>query len=93
MEVSEEGLEEVFSAMGVVLDDRQRRLLAGAAAKLLGRGGATVVARVSGMSRSTVTDGRKEIDAGVVASDRIRREGCGPPRLVDLNPNLSVDDG
>ena len=68
MEVSEEGLGEFFSVMGVVLDERQRRLLAGAAARMLGRGGPTLVARLSGMSRSTVTDGVKEIGAGVVVS-------------------------
>ena len=91
MEVSEEGLGEFFSVMGVVLDERQRRLLAGAAARMLGRGGPTLVARLSGMSRSTVTDGVKEIDAGVVVSGRVRREGGGPPRLIDLDPNLLSD--
>ena len=91
MEVSEGSLGEFFSVMGVVLDERQRRLLAGAVARMLGRGGPTLVARVSGMSRSTVTDGVKEIDAGVVASDRIRREGGGPPQLIDLDPSLLSD--
>ena len=94
MEVSEEDLGEFLSVMGVVLDERQRRLLAGAAARMLGRGGTTLVARVSGMSRSTVTDGVKEIGAGVLVSDRVRREGGGPPRLIDLDPNLllALDD-
>ena len=94
MEVSEEGLGEFFSVMGVVLDERQRRLLAGAAARLLGRGGPTLVARVSGMSRSTVSDGAKEVDAGVVVSGRVRREGGGPPRLIDLDSGLlsALDD-
>lgn len=91
MEVSEEGLGEFLSVMGVVLDERQRRLLAGAAARMLGRGGTTLVARVSGMSRSTVTDGVKEIDAGVLVSGRVRREGGGPPRLIDLDPSLLLD--
>ena len=91
MEVSEEGLGEFFAVLGVVLDERQRRLLAGAAARMLGRGGTTLVARVSGMSRSTVTDGARESDGGVVVSDRVRREGGGPPRLIDLDPTLLTD--
>lgn len=91
MEVSEESLGEFFSVMGVVLDERQRRLLAGAAARMLGRGGVTLVARVSGMSRSTVTVGVKEIDGGVAVSERVRREGGGPPRLIDLDPTLLTD--
>ena len=94
MEVSEESLGEFFVVMGVVLDERQRRLMAGAMARMLGRGGPTVVARVSGMSRSTVTDGARAGDAGVEASDRVRREGGGPSRLIDLDPGLlcALDD-
>jgi hypothetical protein len=91
VEVSEESLERFFSVMSPVLDERQRRLLAGATARMLGRGGTTLVAKVSGMSRNTVTDGTKEIDAGAGASDRVRREGGGPPRLIDLDPDLLTD--
>ncbi len=90
MEVSEEGLERFFSFMLPLLDERQSRLLAGATARLLGRGGATVVARASGMSRSTVTDGTKEVDAGVGPSERVRREGGGRPKLIDADPDLLV---
>jgi hypothetical protein len=36
------------------LDEKQRRLLAGGVARLLGRGGPTRVAEASGMSRNTV---------------------------------------
>jgi hypothetical protein len=91
VEVSEESLERFFTVMSPVLDERQRRLLAGATARMLGRGGTTLVAKVSGMSRNTVTDGTKEIDAGAGASDRVRREGGGPPRLIDLDPDLLTD--
>ena len=91
MDVSEESLERFFSSMVVVLDERERRLLAGAVARMLGRGGPTVVARASGLSRNTVIAGTKEIDAGAVASDRVRREGGGPPRLIDLDPDLLLD--
>jgi hypothetical protein len=91
VEVSEESLERFFSVMSPLLDERQRRLLAGATARMLGRGGTTLVAKVSGMSRNTVTDGTKEIDAGAGASDRVRREGGGPPRLIDLDPDLLTD--
>jgi hypothetical protein len=91
VEVSEEGLERFFSVMSPLLDERQRRLLAGATARMLGRGGTTLVAKVAGMSRSTVTDGTKEIDAGARPSDRVRREGGGPPKLIDLDPDLLTD--
>jgi hypothetical protein len=60
VEVSEEGLTEFFSVLLPLLDERQRRLAAGATARLLGRGGPTVVARTAAMSRSTVITGTKE---------------------------------
>ena len=91
MDVSEEGLKALFSFMSAQLDERQRRLLAGSVAKLLGRGGPTVVAKASGMSRNTVMDGVKDVDRGEVPSGRVRREGGGRPRLIDKDLNLLLD--
>ena len=91
MEVSEEDLERFFSFMSPLLDERQLRLLTGATARMLGRGGPTVVAKASGMSRNTVIDGVKEYDSGAGPSDRVRREGGGPPRLIDTDPDLLMD--
>ncbi len=51
VEVSEEALVEFFSFMGPHLDEKQRRLQAGAMARMLGRGGVTMAARVSGMGQ------------------------------------------
>src|SRR5215218_8544430 len=64
MEVTEEALAAMFAVLSPHLDERQRRLLAGAQARALGRGGVTTVARASGMSRSTVRIGTTEIDQG-----------------------------
>src|SRR6266508_3804847 len=70
MEVTEEALAAMFAVLGPQLDERQRRLLAGAQARALGRGGVAVVARTSGMSHSTVHLGIREIDQGPKATDR-----------------------
>ena len=94
MELSEEGLESFFSFMKPLLDERQRRLMAGAMARALGRGGQKAVVAASRMSSRTVLDGTKEVDAGAGPSDRVRREGGGRPRLIDVDPNLlsNLDD-
>ena len=94
MEVSEEALAEFFSFMAPHLDERQRRLQAGAVARMLGKGGPTIVARAAGMSRNTVNAGAKAVDAGEGPSDRVRGEGGGRPRLIDLDPDLllNLDD-
>ena len=44
----------MFGAVTPVLDERQRRALAGAKARALGRGGIAVVARTADMSLTTV---------------------------------------
>ncbi len=91
MELSEEGLSGFFEFMNGHLDEKQRRLLAGGVARLLGRGGLTVVATAAGMSRNTVIDGAKAFDAGEGPTGRVRREGGGRPRLEDTDPTL-LDD-
>ena len=94
MELSEEGLEGFFSFMAPVLDERQRRLMAGAMARALGRGGQAAVVRTSKMSSRTVFDGTKEAASNAGPSDRVRRKGGGRPRLIDVDPDvlLNLDD-
>ena len=86
-----EGLEGFFGLMFDHLDEKQRRLLAGGMARLLGRGGLTVVAETSGMSRNTVIDGAKAFDAREAPTGRVRAEGGGRPRLEDIDSTLLGD--
>ncbi|MGH9268543.1 MAG: ISAzo13 family transposase, partial [Acidimicrobiales bacterium] len=91
MELSPEGLAEFFAAVTPLLDERQRRLVAGAMARSLGRGGSTWVAEASGLSRNTVISGGKEIAAGAGPSDRVRAPGAGRRFLIDEQPGLLVE--
>jgi Rhodopirellula transposase DDE domain len=70
------------------LTEKQRRLLAGAAAKALGRGGGARMARISGLSRPTVYTGVRELEDPPDPHGRIRRPGGGPKRLVQRQPGL-----
>jgi DNA-binding phage protein len=94
VELPPEGLKEFFGAVKPLLDERQRRLVAGALAKVLGRGGATWVAEASGLSRNTVISGVREIEAGAGPSDRVRAPGAGRRFLIDEQPGLlqELDD-
>ena len=75
-----------------MLDERSRRLWAATEARSLGRGGITLVARATGISRSTITRGLREVEAGEsVDPSRIRRPGGGRKRLVDRDPTLLAD--
>jgi transposase len=77
-----------FQALFPHLDERQRRLTAGAEARALGHGGIRVVARAAGMREGTVSDGVAELDSGADPLGRVRRAGGGRKRLADLDPGL-----
>jgi len=70
------------------LDERQRKIVTGAAARALGRGGVKAVAGASGLSLSTVQHGALAVDAGIEPSDRIRARGAGRPRAEKSMPGL-----
>lgn len=67
------------------LDERQRRLLLGAEARVLGHGGIRRVARAAGVAEGTVSRGVAELEAGGAPLGRARREGGGRRRLVELD--------
>ncbi len=52
-----------WKVLGAALDERQRRLLVGVEAKVLGRGGIAAVALATGVSRTTIMAGISEIEA------------------------------
>jgi len=92
MELAEDQLAEFFSTVMPLLDERQRRVLAGAGAKMLGRGGVSAVARCAAMSRNTVITGAREVTSDETApGSRVRREGGGRKRLIDSDPDLLLE--
>jgi len=89
--LDEEVLRRKFSALWPHLNERQRRLVVGAEAKALGRGGVTAAARAAGISRPTVQKALTELaelPAAGVAPQRSRRAGGGRKRAVDRDPGL-----
>ena len=88
MEVTREGLARFFEVVLPHLNERQRRVIAGATSGMLGRGGKTAVAVASGMSRNTVIKAEAEVEAGIDPSDRLRAPGGGDKSLLDTQPGL-----
>jgi hypothetical protein len=70
------------------LTEKQRRLLAGAGARALGRGGGVRMARISGLSRPTVYAGVRELEERPDPGGRVRRPGGGPKRRTTSDPGL-----
>lgn len=88
MEVTPDGLARFFEVVLPHLNELQRRVVAGAAAEMLGRGGKTAVAVASGMSRNTVIKAVAEVAAGVEPSQRLRAPGGGDKPLIETQPGL-----
>jgi Rhodopirellula transposase DDE domain len=86
--VDEAGLAAKFAALMPHLDERQRRLLAGAEARALGHGGIRVVARAAGMREATVSRGAAELETGGEPLGRVRAAGAGRKPLTELDPGL-----
>ncbi len=70
------------------LDERQRRLVAASDVLHLGRGGVSLVARASGLTRPTLYRGLEELGDGVELDGRTRCSGGGRKRLTDQQPSV-----
>ena len=67
-----------FDALKTVLDERSRRLLAAAESQAIGKGGISLVAKATGISRPVIRQGLTELkdDPSLVAHH-------GPSRLAE----------
>jgi hypothetical protein len=90
MAASEFEIRAKFMALEPVMQERMKRLWAGAEADAYGDGGIAAVERATGMSRTTIRAGRDELRAGARPEDviNVRRAGGGRPRLEEVNPQL-----
>jgi len=84
-----------YSQLEQALDERARRLWAASEALELGWGGVTVVARATGISRTTIragiTEVRSQVEApsnAAPATPRVRRPGGGRKSIKHHDPHL-----
>ena len=77
-----------YAAVSPVLNERGRRLWAAAEARSIGYGGDALVSSATGLARETIRNGRREIERGVQASDRVRGPGGGRPGIDETQPGI-----
>ena len=82
-----------FAALSPLLDERGRRRFAAAEALAAGRGGIAAVSRATGIARSTIGYGLREMRGQVAdaAPGCVRREGAGRPSATAKQPTLLAD--
>jgi len=82
-------LEQKFSSIWPLLDERTRRIMAANEAMGLGYGGVSIVHRACGLSRKAIGKGIREIELGDSPSPgRIRHPGAGRKNLTVSDPAL-----
>jgi transposase len=90
-------IEERFSLLSGGLDERMRRLVAAAEAKVAGYGGVSLVARATGVSRRAISVGLEELKhlgSTAVSSGsgaRVRRSGGGRKKTSTKDVTLTAD--
>ena len=83
-----ESLRAKFEAVLPHLDERQQRLVMAGEARSLGHGGIAAVASATGASRSRISQGVVELEAGEAPLRRVRRRGGGRKALTAMDPTL-----
>jgi len=77
-----------WDAVGSQLDERRRRLFAAAEVRTAGRGGLALVSRMTGLARSTINRGQRDLDAQPLPKGRVRRAGGGRHALCRNDAGL-----
>ena len=83
------GIQDKLMRIWPHLNERSRRMLAATESLGLGYGGVSIVSRVCGLSRVTITKGIRELDEPPLPEDRIRQVGGGRWKLVVRDPEVA----
>ena len=88
----EQIIAEKFATIAPMLDEAQRRIWAATEAQAIGYGGIAIVHRATGMARSTIIRGIKEVESGEYdlfgTTGRARRSGAGRKSIVETQPGI-----
>jgi hypothetical protein len=87
-EGSEAAIVTKYAVVGPLLDERGRRLWAATESRAIGYGGDALVSAATGLARETIRNGRRDIERGIDATGRVRREGAGRPGIQKTQPGV-----
>ncbi len=89
--IDEIGIRTRYAAVKSQLDERGRRLFVAAEKAAAGYGGTAAVSRATGVARSTIIRGAKDLLAATSGTVRVRRTGAGRPLSSTADPTLLED--
>jgi DNA invertase Pin-like site-specific DNA recombinase len=81
-----------YKEMAPVLDEQSHRRFAAMEAQTLGRGGISLIARITGLARRTIYRGLEDIRHNHSAEHgRVRKQGGGRKKKIEEDPTLLTD--
>ena len=89
--IDENAIRARYAAIKDRLDERGRRLFVAAEKAAAGYGGTAAVSRATGVARSTIIRGAKDLVTVSSATLRVRREGAGRPTSDTADPAVLED--
>ena len=89
--IDEDAIRARYAAVKDRLDERGRRLFVAAEKAVAGYGGTAAVCRATGVARSTIIRGAKDLLAAPSTTVRVRRKGAGRSRSSKADPTV-LDD-
>src|SRR5258708_15340879 len=76
--IDTQAIRQRWESVGSKLDERGRRVFAAGEVRAAGWGGLEAVSEITGLARSTIGRGKKDLDAAPLPKGRVRRKGGGP---------------
>jgi len=89
--IDEDAIRTRYAAVKDHLDERGRRLFVAAEKTAAGYGGTAAVHRATGVARSTIIRGSRDLLSAAMASARVRRKGAGRPPSSQSDPTVLGD--
>ena len=89
-EVNAQAIQEKYRLLKPFLNERTKRLWSAVEAQVLGHGGIQFLSRITGQSRTTITQGIKELQTGEFSEhpQRIRKTGGGRKGVQEQSPEI-----
>src|SRR5271168_517130 len=89
--INASAIRERYAAVSRDLNERARRLFGAAEARTAGHGGITASSRATGLARSTIGRGLKDLGDPASLLGKVRRPGSGRPALTAKDSTLLED--
>lgn len=91
MQISDIKLKEKLDKLTPHLNERQKRIYLSSEANNIGRGGISLISRLSKVSRPTIIKGKKDLESTPLESPRTRNKGGGRKSLKDKYPDIVTE--